>query len=214
MSARDHTQEYNESGRSKFRNFLIAIAAFIFIYAIISLQHSTKMELGDETSDPNVAIPIEVIISDVSSISSTSASPSVKLGITLHNTSPDKPVTFLRWSSPLDPKAAAMGRFVFTSKKSGKPARCLDLKLNRKIPASGAYSPDDTIHIEAGGSISRDVEIRAPEVQLEEGETYSIIAKGWWMHVQIGDHTELKNGQDGMLMGDFESKPVEFEVPK
>jgi hypothetical protein len=105
-----------------------------------------------------------------------------------------------------------MGIFVFTSKSSGKPARSMNLKLNRKVPDSGVYPSEDAICIEAGGKIEKEVEIKAPQVVLEKGEKYAVSVKGWWMHVVIGDYTELMSKQSDVLRGDFESEAVDFEV--
>jgi len=192
---------------------LVAVTAAIFFLYTISSHKPTAIMTSPENPQPPT-IPIQVTISDISShVSETSKSPVVNLKITLHNESPDKPISFLRWSSPLDTKSAAMGIFVFTSKSSGNPAPSLNLKLNRKIPDSGVFSSEDTIRIEAGGKVEKELEIKAPEVVLEKGEKYAVSAKGSWTHVLVGDYAELKTDQKGVLRGSFESEALEFEAP-
>lgn len=212
-SLNKHPQSYGPgSGHSFFVKIAIATAFVLFYFALSIKWPIVKMA---SPQPPNPDIPIQVFISEISSIpSETSKSPVVNLKVSLQNTSPDKPVSFLRWSSPLDSKAGAMGIYVFTSKSSGEPAPSLNLKLNRMMPKSGVFSSEDTIRIEAGGKIESDVEIKAPEVVLKKGEKYLVSAKGWWMHVLPGDHAELKTAHtDGVLMGGYESEAVEFEVP-
>lgn len=190
---------------------IIAVAlAIFFLYTQTFTQATPKMEPTDDSND---LIPIRVTLSDISSDKSEATEkPSVNLKVTLQNTA-DKPISFLRWSSPFDARAAAMGIFVFKSKTSGEPAPCLNMKLNRKPPASGVFSSEDTIQIEAGGQVEKEVRIKAPEVTLKKGEKYTVSTKGWWMHVKLSNEAELKTDQSDVLRGDFESEAVDFEVP-
>jgi len=210
MSAYNKTIKLQDTrGLSPIIKLLIIVATGFFLYTTIVSKQLAKMSSTSQTD-----IPIKIILSDIQSISAQDSSfPAVSLKVTLQNTSPDKPVTFLRWSTPLDPKAAAMGKFVFTSKKNGKAAKSLGLKLNKKIPSSGIYPSDDILRLEAGGTIEKVVDIKAPEVELQAGEKYAVTASGFWMHVQVGDHEELKAGEKSALRGDFESEAVEVEIP-
>ncbi|PQE06689.1 hypothetical protein CJF30_00008591 [Rutstroemia sp. NJR-2017a BBW] len=106
----------------------------------------------------------------------------VKLKVAFRNKS-DKPISFLRWSTPFDPRAVPSGVFEFKSTATGELAPCLNLKLNRKMPESGTYDGEDIEHIDAGGETSKQIEIKAPEVVLSKGEK-----------------------------GDFESEGVEVEI--
>lgn len=189
---------------------VVALAIYL-IYTICHLESAVIMESSEDPSSPEV--PIRVIITDILVAESQAESPTVTLKITLLNISPDTPLSFLRWSSPLDIKAGAMGLFVFTSKSSGKPAHSMNLKLNRKVPESGVYPSQDTIRLEAGGKVEKEVTIKAPEVVLERGEAYSVSVKGFWMHVVVGDHAELRTEQSGVLSGSFESEAVEIKIP-
>ncbi|KAI9647151.1 hypothetical protein NHQ30_003534 [Ciborinia camelliae] len=157
-------------------------------------------------------VPIEISISDVTTMDSEAASPpTVSLKVTLRNTS-DNPVSFLRWSTPFDLRAVPMGIFKFKSVATGDLAPCLDLKLNRKIPRDGVFSDDDIISIDAGGEESKTIEIKAPEVVLTRGEKYVVNAKGFWMHVFIGEREEAKKADAKVLREDFESDGMEVEV--
>lgn len=105
-----------------------------------------------------------------------------------------------------------MGIFKFQSVASGDFAPCLELKLNRKIPREGVFSDDDIITIDAGAEESKTIEIKAPEVVLARGEKYVVNAKGYWMHVLIGEREEAKKADAKVLREDFESEGVEIEV--
>ncbi|KAG9247563.1 hypothetical protein BJ878DRAFT_539189 [Calycina marina] len=172
--------------------------------------------MDTEEIQENPDIPLRVTISDVSTMTDNSSSNStiVNLKVTISNTSPDKTVAFLRWSTALEPNAVAMGIFVFTSTIDGQEAECLNLKLRRMLPPSGVFFAQDTIRIEAGGKIESNVEVKAPEVILSSGVRYSVRAKGSWMHVKlgIGSDKDLTTDEDGVLRGDFRSEAVEVDV--
>ena len=80
------------------------------------------------------------------------------------------------------------------------------------LPPSGIFSAEDTIRIQAGGKAEMNVEVKAPEVVLEEKTRYAVRAKGYWMHVRISDDTELRTDEDGVMRGDFLSEAVEVDV--
>jgi hypothetical protein len=68
------------------------------------------------------------------------------------------------------------------------------------------------VRIEAGGVLERDVMIKAPEVKIQPGEEYEIVAKGQWMGVwveimdedQKDEELSLKEG-GGIQRGGFTS---------
>lgn len=190
-----------------------AIFAVAFIVLTIKLISPTSIDTTLKETHVNMDIPLRVTISDITNVTGEETlAPVISLKVTIHNTSPDKPVLFLRWSTPLDPSAAAQGIFTFTSQRTGASAKCMSIKLNRKMPESGIYSSDDAIRIEAGGKVERSMDIKAPEVVLNTGEKYLVRAKGRWPHVLVGYYPELKMGDAGVLRGDFESNVVEFQV--
>ncbi|RDW82698.1 hypothetical protein BP6252_03810 [Coleophoma cylindrospora] len=158
----------------------------------------------------NTKIPLKVTIStSTSSTDRISDRQSIDLDISVQNTSPE-PVLFLRWLSPLDPKAPAMGLFVFTSIKDGTQATAMNLKISRMLPEGGNYSAEDVVKIDGNGSINQKIAIKSPEVVLERGERYSVVAKGTWLHVKPGDHSTLSTADDNVLRGGFESNIAEI----
>ncbi|KAA8571343.1 hypothetical protein EYC84_000663 [Monilinia fructicola] len=166
----------------------------------------------DSFSSEQHNIPIQISISDATTIEGEASSPpSVSLKVTLRNTS-EKPVSFLRWSTPFDLRAVSMGIFKFQSVATGELAPCLDVKLGRKMPRAGVFSDDDIVSIDAGGEESRTVEIKAPEVVLTRGEKYVVNARGFWMHVFVGEREEAKKTDANVLREDFESDGVEVEL--
>jgi hypothetical protein len=191
-----------------FHNSRTLVLLLIFLcYCSIGIVSYSKM-----TSDHSSTVPIEVSVLDViATESETNQSPIVKLKVALRNTS-DKPVSFLRWSTPFDPRAVPSGVFEFKSTTTGELAPCLNLKLNRKMPESGSYDREDIEHIDAGGEVSKNIEVKAPEVVLNKGDKYVVKARGSWMHVIVGETTDMKSDDDGVLRGDFESEGVEVEI--
>jgi len=200
-------------GRSSALRLIVFTTVFSLLYFYSAWKTVPPFEMAPLEFPPNAEIPLQVTISDAKTVSVDSQLPVVSLKITVHNTSPDKTVSFLRWSSPLDLQASPMGIFVFTNLSNGQNAPCVSIKLNRKIPETGVFSNEDTIRIEAGGKVEKDVEVKAPDVRLTKGEKYSVQAKGHWMHVQVSEDTELKTNDGDVLRGGFASEAVELEVP-
>lgn len=181
----------------------------ILLFALILCGLFVRM---DSSQTNNHDVPIQISISDVRTIDNESSSPpTVSLKVTLWNTS-SKPVSFLRWSTPFDLQAVPIGIIKFRSVATGDFAPCLDLKLNRKMPREGVFSNDDIITLDADGEESKNIEVKAPEVVLTKGEKYVVNAKGFWMHVLVGDREEAKKTDASVLRGDFESEGVEIEV--
>lgn len=161
------------------------------------------------------SVPVEVTLSSDTTASSNLGSAAIR--VTLTNTSPH-PISVLRWLSPLDDRAVAMGAFKFTSTKTNSPAPCLNLKLNRKIPESGSFlnDADEIISIPPKGTVDRDFEIKAPEVSLTKGEQYRVVAQGQWMKVWIQDEDgagkpKKLSLEDG-ISGEYESNELEIEI--
>jgi len=169
-----------------------------------------------QNSHTSSEIPIKVKLSPASESSPSTTSSSLFLKVTLENTSPTQPISVLRWFSPLDPHAGAIGVFTFTSKSTGNQAPCINLKINHKIPDSGVFSQgdEDIVTIDAGGKIEQEVEVKDHEVALAKGETYIVKAKGRWMGVWTGEQKVLGMGDGSWLsIGEFESDSVEVTLP-
>ncbi|ATZ56099.1 hypothetical protein BCIN_12g06310 [Botrytis cinerea B05.10] len=191
------------------RRFPINPKLIVILVALVLCGLFIRM---DSPSTNQHDIPIQISISDITTIDSEpQSSPIIKLKVTLSNPS-DKAVSFLRWSTPFDLRAVPMGIFEFKSVATGDLAPCLGLKLNRKMPREGVFSDDDIITIDAGAKETKDIEIKAPEVVLKSGEKYVVHAKGFWMHVLVGDREEAKKTEANVLREDYESEGVEFEV--
>jgi hypothetical protein len=195
---------------------IISTALIILTYYGISIPATVLGIMATQNPSSSSDIPIKVTISPASQSSSSTEPSSLFLNVTLENTSPSQPLSLLRWSSPLDPHADAIGVFSFSSKSTGNHAPCINLKINRKIPGSGVFSQGDEniVTIEAGGKIEREAEVRDHEVELEKGETYAVKAKGRWMGVWVGEQRVLGMGEgSGLRTGEFESESVEVSVP-
>ncbi|KAF7903175.1 uncharacterized protein EAF01_006224 [Botrytis porri] len=191
------------------RRFPINPKLIIILVALILCGLFIRME-SPSTNQHNV--PIQISISDITTIDSEPQdSPIIKLKVTLRNPS-DQTVSFLRWSTPFDLRAVPMGIFEFKSLATRDLAPCLGLKLNRKMPREGVFSDDDIITIAAGAEETKEIEIKAPEVVLKGGEKYVVKAKGYWMHVLVGDREEAKKTEANVLREDYESEGAEFEV--
>ena len=161
------------------------------------------------------SVPLQVTLSKESSANSNLGSATIHVTVT--NLSPN-PVYLLLWSSPLDPRAVAMGTLKFVSSRTNETAPCLNLKINRKLPESGYFSLEDEhiITIPAEGTAQRDLEAKEPEVALTKGEKYLARAQGYWMGVWTqengGKNIEKLSMEDG-LSGQYESNAIEIEIP-
>lgn len=173
------------------------------ILICIVLRGLSYLTMAD-TSPNN--FPIELSLSSIT-ILSNDEPPTISLKVTLKNTS-DKPLSFLRWSTPFDTSAVRMGIFKFKSLNTGEYAPCLDMKLNRRIPESGIFPEDQIEYIEAGSELSKEIQVKAPDVVLSKTERYEVTAKGNWMHVIEGKQTDTKTREEDILRGRFESNSV------
>ena len=156
-------------------------------------------------------VPIKV------TISATPPSTPLALNVVLENTSKNNPIYLLKWSTPLDSHAAAIGVFTFTSAETGEKAPGIGLIINRRLPVSGYFSVDDEdiVRIEAGGKLESVVEVKDHEVSLKKGKSYRVQATGRWMGAWIGEHEKLgfEEGSDS-LIGEFESEGIEIDIPE
>jgi hypothetical protein len=198
----------------------IAIAtvfAFIIYFTLRlapfgSASHNSITSNSDHLAD---MIPLFVRISNIEETTSAGAEhPQLNLKVTITNTSPDKPVSFLRWATPFDLKAVTMGIFKFRNLKTGEFAPCLDMKISRKMPESEVFDDEDVIIIEAGKDSEQELVVVAPKVVLDSGEKYEVFAKGRWMYVSVGKTEKLGSSEGKSISGEFESDSVQFELKK
>ncbi|TVY50258.1 hypothetical protein LCER1_G007264 [Lachnellula cervina] len=158
------------------------------------------------------SIPLQVTLSTESSASSNLGSATIHVAV--KNTSPH-PVYLLLWSSPLDPRAVAMGVVKFVSSTTNTTAPFLNIKINRQAPESGYFSMEDDhiVMIPGAGTAERDLEAREPEVALTKGERYLAKAQGHWMGVWTYETDGEKLSMEDGLFGQFESNAIEIEIP-
>ena len=189
--------------------------SFIVLFVVVCV-YLTRVDLpfSRNDMDAGTSIPIEVSLS--TDVAEDSIFGSVKIHITLTNTSP-KDLYILRWSSPLDSHVPAMGVVTFTSTKTGDVAPCLNMKVGHRMPASGFFSPDDQsiMYVRAHGKLDGVMEFKEPEVALVKGEEYSAKATGRWMGVwtaEAGQKVEKLLVNDDMRIGEFESNQVIVRV--
>jgi hypothetical protein len=197
---------------------LVIGATVSFLLIVAYFHHEAILRSVASMTKPfSTSTPLKVILSPSTSVSSTLGS--AKIHITVENLSAH-PVSILRWSSPLDLHAAAIGVFTFASTTTNTPAPCLDMKFNYHLPTSGYFAFDDenTIHIPGNGKIERDVEFKEPEIALTKEEKYVVKTQGSWTGVWI--HDKVREGprrlylEDGDLMrGNFESNEIKIEIP-
>lgn len=98
-----------------------------------------------------------------------------KLRITISNQDPTTPRTFLQWDSPFDPRAPDMGIIRLIDVDSGKDIPSPGLKLNRMLPPS----TEDLIEVPADGSVSKDINLKAPWLPAD-GRRVKVIVEGEW----------------------------------
>jgi len=217
------------------RSLVVLVANVVFLAAIAVYT----MELGSSTivataqsessSSSSPDIPITIDISEIPLLpdsSSGSDDASVTLHITLRNTSP-RPITFLRWSTPIDDDAVAMGMFKLTSLSTNTEVPCLDLKINRKMPKDDTFilKPGhmegsfvgDLAKMKPEGVVTKQVVITTAEVEIRTGERYRVQARGRWLGVWVernddGDGKYVMREEDGWRTGEFASNGIEVDV--
>ena len=198
-------------------------AGGLFILLLTTTYHHYSPQFCNfremSSTSPSSFVPLQITLSPVPSENSL---PGITyLHISLTNLSPHF-ISFLSWSSPFDNRAAAQGVFSFKSTKTNTAAWGLNLKLNRQLPASGHFSPEDEdiINVPANGKIEREVEIKPPEVVVMTGEEYRVKAEGNWMGVWVHDGDGGMRGrlglgeEDGVRRGEFESNEIVVVIPE
>ncbi|KAH0443088.1 hypothetical protein CcaCcLH18_01201 [Colletotrichum camelliae] len=152
------------------------------------------------------------------SLSQTAASKTPSVSVSVKNTSPDTPVTILKWDSPLDEAALGLGLVSITPAGASEPIRIDAVKLTRKMPPSA----DSLVTLLPGESVSNVIELRQPRVPedaLKAGEA-KVMMKGRWMAIWPGLTTKdllqqpqklqsVGAGAGGSLTGDWKTETVE-----
>lgn len=188
---------------------LLCFVLLTYIYSTATITSKSTMATLSKSD-----IPITITLSALSPPDPET----LKLRVSLHNTSPTSSVYLLHWSTPLDPLGPAEGIFQFTSLRTSLPLPSLDLKPNRKVPENGIFKPqDDEITRLATGEVAeREVLIKAHEIPFRNGEKYAVKVGGTWLGVWLkemeGGGLSLEDGK-GVLRGVYESDTIEVKVP-
>ncbi|RAK95895.1 uncharacterized protein BO80DRAFT_485598 [Aspergillus ibericus CBS 121593] len=131
------------------------------------------------------------------------ATGSVTIKATIHNPS-DTPITFLTWSTPMDPNAGILGVFEIRDTDTGDLVPLPTIHMSRRGPPF----VDDLNEVPANGSITAQVDL--PCVPLVHGHHYTIQAKGTWHALWKGPIERVTNHHLENLIeaerGEFESE--------
>lgn len=168
--------------------------------------------MADTSTD--LQVPIEISITRNTAITSDLGSAAIR--VALRNTSPHD-LFLLRWSSPLDPMASAMGVFKFRSTRTNELAPGMNIKVNRRLPDGGnfAVSSEDIIKITSGASVEKEIVVKEPQVVLSKGESYRITAEGFWQGIWIplqNENIEKLNYGEA-LRDEYRSNEIEIAIP-
>ncbi|KAF5518811.1 putative secreted protein [Colletotrichum aenigma] len=152
------------------------------------------------------------------SLSQTVASKAPSVSVSVKNTSPDTPVTILKWNSPLDEAALGLGLVSITPAGASESIHIDAVKLTRKMPPSA----ESLITLLPGESVSNVIELREPRVSKDVWKAGHAKVKmtGRWMAVWPGLTTKellqqpeklqsVGAGAGGSLAGDWKIEAAE-----
>lgn len=201
---------------------LLTTVIVIFFFFLYSCQN-----FYDDDDPPVVASPpklnsimadeilsgLEVVLRQSSSPSSSP--PAVTVKVT--NNSP-KPVTILRWQTPLDPLALQLGLLSITPAGASEPLEIPTIKVSRKMPPG----EEALLSLAPGESRENEIVLKEILVPLDEikGKKSAVKAKGRWDHVWLAPRDqltqqaieELDAGGHELVFGVFETEAIEIEV--
>ncbi|GAP92035.1 hypothetical protein SAMD00023353_6100490 [Rosellinia necatrix] len=192
---------------------LLAVLSLAF-YAL----HATSPE---STMSSSSSSSLSLADSLAISLSQTATSPPT-LSVSVRNAHGSETLTVLRWNSPLDPAALALGLVSVTPAGARAPLRMHPVQVSRRTPPTS----DDLVTLAPGASASVSLELRAPQVP---GDTWTggggddkpatVALAGAWSAVWRGLAKEdlLRDPQklgklgsgDGVLTGDWKSPAIE-----
>lgn len=206
------------TSRTSFKSPLILTTLLIFLIFLYSCQKFYD-------TPPVVVSPQNTIMvnhdSDILSDlnislrqSSTSSPPAITVKVTNNST---KPVTILRWQSPLDPLALQLGLLSITPAGAPEPLDIPTIKVSRKLPPG----EESLVSLAPGESRENEVVLKEMLVPLDKikGKKSSVKVKGRWDHVWLAPRDQLTKqaveelGTDGVAVsGEFETEATEIEV--
>jgi len=142
-----------------------------------------------------------------------SSKPAVR--VTLTNLHPTSSITVLKWDTPLDPQAVALGIFHVVEKSTGKEVPPLGLKINRRLPPPR----EDLIELQPRHAATQDVVLETQGFTLEKGKSYHVQARGKWRAVWHADAADVgeenlrrMGGPSGSVNWEFESEVWDLDV--
>ncbi|KAH7050125.1 hypothetical protein B0J12DRAFT_573339 [Macrophomina phaseolina] len=133
------------------------------------------------------------------------------VAVTVTNTHPSTPLTFVAWNTPLDPSALLLGTLVVTDARTGAQLNKDTIKVGRKTPPAA----DQFVTLAPGESKTQHFELEAPLVPLEGRDTVKVACRGAWGDVwpgeRVGPESWAERSGKG-VSGEFESEAVEVEL--
>lgn len=197
------------------RYFAVGTIALILLLTTAYIRCSgfpCDSAMADTSTD--LQVPIEISITQNTAIASDLGSAAIR--VALKNTSPHD-LYLLRWSSPLDPMASAMGVFKFRSTQTNELAPGMNIKVNRRLPDGENFvvSSEDIVKITSGASVEKEIVVKEPQVALSKGESYRVTAEGFWQGIWIPQQNEnvekLNYGE--ALRDEYRSNEIEVTIP-
>lgn len=196
----------NPTGRTLFRPVLLIIVILLVLFFRSHGSSRDAVTMSQETTQDATALSkLKVRIHQTST-----SPPTVTLSVTNDHTSP---LTVLRWNTPLDPLALAVGVLSVTPEGEDAPLELDLIALRRLMPPPA----DDIVTIQPGESREQEVVLRETALPFDRlGKTPRVAAKGKWQVVwpttadKLSEETleKLQFG-DGVLSGDFETEAIE-----
>ncbi|KAF9870634.1 hypothetical protein CkaCkLH20_11940 [Colletotrichum karsti] len=200
----------NPAGRSLFRPVLIVVVVLLILFFHTHGSSRDASTMSQEpTHDAGALSKLTVRIRQ-----SSTSPPTLTLSVTNDHTSP---LTILRWNTPLDPVALAVGVLSVTPEGEDTPLELDLIALKRLMPPP----EDDIVTLHPGESREQEVVLREPALPFDKlGKKPRIAAKGKWQTVwpttadKLSKETieKLQFG-DGVLSGDFETEAIEVTLP-
>lgn len=213
------------TSRTGFKSSSILIifaVTFILLYSCKDFYYNTAPSSSSSSSYQEILDSMVDHDSDVLSDlhvslrqSPQSSPPAIIAKVT--NNGP-KPVTILRWESPLDPLALQLGLFSITPADSSEAVELTTIKVSRKMPPGD----ESLISLAPGESSENELVLKELIVPLDKlkGKKSSVKAKGHWNRVWLAPRDQLSQkeieelgGAEGVAVsGVFETDVVEISV--
>ncbi|KAI0814304.1 hypothetical protein GGR55DRAFT_631312 [Xylaria sp. FL0064] len=188
----------------------VVLALGTIILAILHIDRALDLQAGYTMIQPSFLKYLQLRITQ-----STVSLHTISVSVT--NTHPSAPVTFLKWNSPLDPAALGLGLVRVIPAGATEPIHIEAIKISRLMPPKS----DSLVTLQPGDSASSTVELRGPIVpdSLWDAGPAKVAMKGRWMAVWpeltkedlLLDVEKLRSVGAGVgsLVGEWESECIE-----